>query len=239
MPPSQQLTFLAPPSPRPLQVREMPTADQPQTRLLRNGSAVLSQSELLAVILDGQDGPSVAHALLSQFGSLHGIARASAAQLTQVAGVTAKRVARLLALVEGAARLQQPEEERPRITCPSDAADLVMPRMRYMVQEELWVLLLNVRNEVIHEEHLYRGTIDTSPVRVAEVFRPAIERKARRIIVVHNHPSGDPSPSREDVGLTRELVKAGNLLNIELTDHLVIGAGRFVSLKERGLGFDG
>lgn len=238
MPPSHQLSFFAPPSPQPLQVREMPTADQPQTRLLRDGSAVLSQAELLAVILDGQDGPSVAHALLSQFESLHGIARASAAQLMQVAGVTAKRVARLLALVEGAARLQQPEDARPRITCPSDAAELVMPRMRYMAQEEFWVLLLNVRNEVVHEEHVYRGTIDSSPVRVAEVFCAAIERKARYIIVVHNHPSGDPSPSPEDIRLTEEVGKAGKLLGIALLDHLIIGAGRFVSLKEQRRGFD-
>ena len=109
--------------------------------------------------------------------------------------------------------------------------------MAALTQEQLWVLILDTRNRVLGVEKVYKGSLNSSMVRIGELFRPAIQRNAASIIVVHNHPSGDPTPSPEDVALTRGILQAGKLMDIELLDHLVIGQGRFVSMKEKGLGF--
>jgi DNA repair protein RadC len=115
---------------------------------------------------------------------------------------------------------------------------LLMPKMRDLSQEELWVVLLDTRNRVLKTQVIYKGSLNTSVVRVAEIFRPAIAHAAAAIILAHNHPSTDPSPSPEDIRVTREIVQAGKLFDIPLLDHLIIGCNRFVSLKERALGFD-
>lgn len=120
---------------------------------------------------------------------------------------------------------------------PDDAAALVRFEMSALEQEELWVILLNTRNSVIDVVSVYRGSLNSSQVRVGELFRTAIRRNAAAIIVVHNHPSGDPTPSPDDVAITRAIIQAGKLLDIDVLDHLVIGRGRHVSMKERGLGF--
>ena len=132
--------------------------------------------------------------------------------------------------------LESPEE-RPSINSPGDAAALVQYDMSALEQEELRVILLNTRNRVQKIETIYRGSLNTSQVRVGEIFKAAIRVNAAAIIVVHNHPSGDPTPSPDDLAITRAIVEAGRLLDVQVLDHLVIGQGRFVSLKERGLGF--
>ncbi|MCA9920769.1 MAG: DNA repair protein RadC, partial [Anaerolineales bacterium] len=129
-------------------------------------------------------------------------------------------------------------EERIRITSPGDAANLLMSEMSFLEQEHLRIILLDTRNRVLHTPTIYIGSLNTSVVRVGELFRAAIKENAAALIVAHNHPSGDPSPSPEDVRVTRNIVKAGKLLDIEVLDHVVIGHHRFVSLKERGLGFE-
>ena len=131
----------------------------------------------------------------------------------------------------------QPERpaEMPTICCPQDVHDLLGPEMSALAQEQLRVLLLNTRNRVMAQRLIYQGTVNSSAVRPAEVLRPAVVEAAPSIIVSHNHPSGDPTPSPEDVAVTRDLVAAGKLLDIEVLDHIVIGAGRYVSLKEKGL----
>ena len=130
-------------------------------------------------------------------------------------------------------------EERSQISCPQDAASLLIAEMEPLVQENLVVLLLNTRNQVVARRTIYIGTVNSSAVRPAEVLRPAIRENAPSIIVAHNHPSGDPTPSPEDISVTRDLIAAGKLMDIELLDHLVIGhGGRFTSLKEKRLGFD-
>ncbi len=128
-------------------------------------------------------------------------------------------------------------DEKAAIHSPADAAALVEYEMSALQQEHLWVINLDTRNRLINIERLYQGSLNSSTVRVGELFRGAIQKNAAGIIVVHNHPSGDPAPSPEDINLTRSVVQAGKLLDIELLDHLVIGRGRFISLKERGLGF--
>jgi len=135
------------------------------------------------------------------------------------------------------AQVLQSEQNRPHTHRPAAAAQIFTPLMEPPPQEELWVLTLNTRNAVTGLHTIYRGSVNSSQVRVAEVFRPAIVANAPALIIAHNHPSGDPTPSPDDVAITRALVEAGKLLDIQILDHLVIGCARFISLKERGKGF--
>src|SRR6185436_10039462 len=128
---------------------------------------------------------------------------------------------------------------RQQVKCPTDAAAFLMITIGHLDQEQLWVLCLNSKNRIQHAQAIYQGTVNSAQIRPAEVFRPAMRLNSPAIIIAHAHPSGDPAPSPEDVLITRELVSAGNILEIELLDHLVIGAGRWVSMRERGLGFSG
>ena len=127
--------------------------------------------------------------------------------------------------------------ERPQITSPADAANLLMLEMGHLEQEHLRVLLLDTKNQVLASPVIYKGNVNTSVIRIAELFRAAIRHNSTALIMAHNHPSGDPTPSPEDVRVTRQIIEAGALLDIEVLDHLIIGQGRYVSLKERGLGF--
>ena len=232
-----QLSFLSDAAPR-RQIQELAACDQPLTRLGQFGANALSTAELLSLVLGTSDGLDLASELLARFESLHGLARATNAQIQRLFGVGEKQAARLQAVIELGKRLSVPEDATAvTIRSPECAANLLIPRMRFLSQEELWVVTLNTRNVVMSVETVYRGSVNSAPVRIAEVFRPAIDRQALAIVVAHNHPSGDPSPSPEDVNVTRELVRAGHLLGIKVLDHLVIGDGRFVSLQERQLGF--
>lgn len=220
-------------------VCDLPTAERPLYRLHHHGTEALSTVELLALVLGTGDGPGVARDLLHSVGSLHGLARAGRAQLRSVRGIGEAQAARLLACLELGRRLQAPPAEtRPQVTSPAEAANLLMGRLGHRDQEELHVVVLDTRNRVLDVVQIYRGSLNTSVVRTAEIFRPAVEAPAAAVIVAHNHPSGDPSPSPEDINVTRQLVKAGQLLDIPVLDHLIIAQGRFTSLKERNLGFD-
>lgn len=224
-------------------IRDMPEGERPRERLIQVGSQAVSTSELIAIILRTGSGSEnvlrLAERIIAQFGDLGGVARASLQELQQVKGIGPAKAVEIKAALELGRRLMAiTPEERPRITSPADAANLLMSEMSLLEQEHLRVILLDTRNHVLKISTVYIGSLNTSVVRIAELFRPAIRENAAAIIVAHNHPSGDPSPSAEDVRVTREIVKAGKLLNIELLDHVVIGRQRFVSLKERGLGFD-
>ncbi|MGH2536196.1 MAG: RadC family protein [Candidatus Promineifilaceae bacterium] len=219
-------------------VCDLPAEERPLVRLHHAGAGALAATELLALVLGTADAPGLAGELLARFGSLHQLARASQAQLLRVPGIGEAQAGRLLAVLELGRRLQGPPAgERPRITSPADAANLLIPRLRHLEQEELHVVLLDTRNRVLDIRAVYRGSLNTSLVRIAEIFRPAIEAPAAAIVVAHNHPSADPSPSPEDITVTRQIVQAGKLLDIDCLDHLIIGH-TYVSLKERGLGFD-
>jgi len=126
---------------------------------------------------------------------------------------------------------------KPQVRSPADAANLVMSKMCLLEQEELLTMLLDTKNRVLETPTVYRGSLNTSLIRVGELFREAIRANCAAMIVIHNHPSGDPTPSPEDVAVTRQIAEAGKLLDVEVLDHLIIGRQRFVSLKERGLGF--
>lgn len=219
-------------------IRDLPAEERPLYRLHHVGSGGLATTELLALILGTAEAPGLAQTLLDEFGSLHQLARTSKAQLLKVHGIGEAQAGRLLAVLELSRRLQAPAEERPKICRPADCANLLLPRLRHLDQEELHVVILDTRNCLLGIHLIYRGSLNTSMFRMSELFRPAIETPAAGIILTHNHPSGDPSPSPEDIKVTRQAVKAGKLLDIELIDHLIIGNGTYTSLKESGLGFD-
>jgi len=223
-------------------IHEMPAGERPRERLERYGAAALSNAELMAIILrggvKGQSVLNLAQALLARHGGLMGLARASFAELCAEHGVGPAKTTQIKAALElGRRLLIESPDARPQITSPADAANLVQLEMSLLEKEEVRVLVLDTRNRVLDIPTVYVGSLNTSVVRVAEMFRDAIKQNAAAIIVVHNHPSGDPTPSPEDVRLTEMLVEAGKLLDVEVLDHLIIGRQSYVSLKQRGLGF--
>ncbi len=224
-------------------VKEMPEDERPRERLARVGAQALATGELLAIILrvgvGGENVLTMSNRLLSQYGGLAGLARADFAQLTAERGLGPAKTSQLLAAFELGRRLTlEAPEERVQIRSPSDASHILLPLVGHKEQENFVVLYLDTRNRVTDQEVLYKGSLNTSLVRTAEVFRGAVRRNCASIIVSHNHPSGDPNPSPEDIALTRRLVEAGKLLEVDVLDHLVIGHNRYVSLRERGLGFE-
>lgn len=222
----------------PSRLKSLPLRDQPAYKVASNPLAC-NLSELLASIISGPQQIETAEALMSAYaGDIQRMFKASAEELARVPGIGQTTAIRLKAALALAARLHDPSAELPVINSPADAAALVQYEMSLLEQEHLKVVLLNTRNRVIDIITVFHGSINSSQVRVAEIFKPAIQRNACALIVIHNHPSQDPTPSPDDVAVTRAIVQAGKLLDIELLDHLVIGGNRFVSLKERGLGFN-
>lgn len=224
-------------------IHDMPTSERPRERLIREGATSLSTAELLAIIfrvgVDGENVLTLSNRLLSKYGGLAGLARAPFSDLQAEHGMGEAKVATLKAAFELGRRLTiASPDERFQVRSPADAANLLMGEMSMLEQEHLRVMLLDTRNRVLAVTTVYVGSLNTSVIRVNELFREAIRRNAAAIIVIHNHPSGDPSPSPEDVSVTRSILAAGKTLDIEVLDHLIIGNQRFVSLKERGLAFD-
>ncbi|HEX6387357.1 MAG TPA: DNA repair protein RadC [Anaerolineae bacterium] len=226
-----------------LMMRDMAEHNRPRERLIQVGPKAVSTSELLAIILrTGVGGENVLHLaerLLVTFKDLPGLARASLAELMAVKGVGKVKAVEIKAALEiGRRLLAAAPEERPRVVSPSDAANLLMSEMTFLEKEHLRLILLDTRNRVLNTPTIYVGSLNTSVIRIGELFRAAIKENAAAFIIAHNHPSGDPSPSPEDINVTRQIVQAGKLLDVDVLDHIIIGRQRFVSLKERGLGFE-
>lgn len=228
-------------------MRDMPSDERPRERLSRYGPEQLTNAELLAIIWrtgtsgkERESAVSVATQALARFKGLSGLASANAKQLEAIRGVGPVKAIELRAAFELGKRLcMLAPAERPVVRGPRDVLHLVQSEMALLESEHLRVVLLNSKNHVLAIKEIYRGTLNASTVRIAELFREAIRENCASIILVHNHPSGDPTPSPEDVRVTAEAVKAGTLLDVEVLDHIVVGQGRdrYVSLKERGLGF--
>lgn len=224
-------------------IMDLEARERPRERLASTGAQALSNAELLAILLrvgvQGENAVQLGQRLLVEMGGLLGLQRASFVELKNQHGVGAAKAAQIKAALELGSRLKLLNfADLPAIHGPEDVFEMVRYEMSALVQEHLWVLLLTIRNQVIRTEKLYKGSLNASTVRVAEIFKPAIQHNAAGVILVHNHPSGDPSPSPEDVTLTRAVVQAGRLLDIKMLDHLVIGQGRYVSLKKQEKGFD-
>lgn len=239
----QQLNFWKVEQPPPKieyrpKVRDLPSRERPVNRLRHVGPGALSTTEILAALLQTPRALDQARELLVKFEGLPGLVRACEMEIVQVDGIGPAQAARIKAALEfGRRLLLSTPEDRLKIRSPADVAQLLMAEMSHLEQEHFRVLMLDTRNNLLDAITLYVGSLNASHIRVAEVFREPIKRNAASIIVAHNHPSGDPTPSPEDVEVTRQLVKTGNLLDIEVLDHLIIGQQRFVSLRERGLGF--
>lgn len=221
-------------------IRDMAAVDRPRERIAEKGAESLSTAELIGVLLrvgvSGENSVQMGQRVLNELGGVLGLQRASFHEVCSLHGLGPAKAAQLKAAIELGRRVAQASpQERRSIQSPADAADLIAYEMQGFSQEHLWVLLLDTRNQVIHIEKLYVGSLNSSMVRVGELFRAAVHKNAASIIIAHNHPSGDPAPSPEDVALTRSAIQAGALLDIAVLDHLVIGQGRYVSLKERGL----
>jgi DNA repair protein RadC len=223
-------------------IKDLREEERPRERLAKLGPQSLTTAELLAILLRvgmvGETAVQVGQRLLQTFGGISGIHRASFDELSNQKGIKLAKAAQIKAAIELGRRLVlESPEERSIVHSPADAAELVQYEMSALEQEELRVLLLDTRNRVQHIETVYRGSVNSSQVRVAEIFKAAIRRNATNLLVIHNHPSGDPTPSPDDIAITRAILQAGELLDVKLLDHIIIGSGRFVSLKERGLGF--
>jgi len=220
-------------------IKEIPQNERPRERLMHYGASAVSSAELLAIQLRTgtreRSAIGLGELLLSQFAGLRGVAGCSVEQMSVVKGIGPVKAVQICAAFELGRRLAAlSDEERPVIRSPQDVANLLMPELRDLKKETLKSLILDTKNRVLKILTVSVGILDSSLVHPREVFKDAITASAAAIIVAHNHPSGDPTPSPEDRQITKRLYEAGQILGIELLDHIVIGDNKFVSLKERG-----
>lgn len=223
-------------------IKELPEGERPRERLLAYGAEVLSDAELIAIALRSGtpklNAIQAAQNLLKRFDGLNGLAQATQEEMACIPGIGPAKAAQVLAAFELGRRLAMtPDQARPRVTTPESAARILMARMGNPRQEELWVMLLDTKHQVLRLHQVYRGQLDRAAVRVCEVFREAVRDNAKAIIVAHNHPSEDTTPSPADIDLTRDLRHAGELLGIELLDHLIVSRTAYRSLKQQLEGF--
>ena len=220
-------------------LKEMPEEERPREKLLRQGSKQLSNAELLAIILrtgrKKETAVILSQRILGRLEGLRGLIETSLEELMDIPGIGLAKAAQLKAVAELSQRLPQVHNQEHTVRSPGAAAELLMPRLRYLKQEKFCVILLNTKNKIIAIEEVTVGSLDSSLVHPREVFKNAIRRSSAFVILAHNHPSGDPQPSQEDIRVTRRLVEAGELVGIRVLDHIIIGDGRFASLKQEGV----
>jgi DNA repair protein RadC len=224
-------------------IGELPPDERPRERLALRGAAGLSAAELIGLVWgsggSGRSSVDIATDALARFDGLTGLARATDVELARVPGIGPARAAQLAGAFElGRRLLADWPSGRWTIRAPRDVADRLILQMGRLEREELRVILLNAKNQVLRVSTAYVGNVSSSLVRVGELFRDAVRTDAAGVILVHNHPSGDPTPSPDDLHLTAEALAAGRLLDIDLLDHLVIGHDAYVSLRDRGVSFD-
>lgn len=222
-----------------MMIRDVHLADRPRERLIRQGAESLSNQELVAILLrTGTKQESVlvlANRILSSFDKIQDMKDATIEEYTKVKGVGQAKAVQLLAAAELGKRMYRRHSEgRYTIRSPEDAAAYLMTDMSSLTQEHFVALFLNVKNEILHKETIFIGSLNSSIVHPRELFREAVKRSAASIICAHNHPSGNPTPSPEDIEVTKRLTEAGAIMGIELLDHLIIGDHQFISLKEKG-----
>ncbi|MDQ1001338.1 DNA repair protein RadC [Neobacillus sp. NPDC093182] len=222
-----------------LMIRDFPQDERPRERFIQNGPASLSNHELIAILLrTGTKDESVlqlSNRLLTNFEGLRLLKDATLEEMTEIKGIGQAKAIQILAAVEIGRRITNLNyTDRYVIRSPEDGANYVMNDMRFLSQEHFVCLYLNTKNQVLHKQTIFIGSLNASIVHPREVFREALKRSAASIICLHNHPSGDPAPSREDIEVTKRLVECGKMIGIDVLDHLIIGENKFVSLKEKG-----
>lgn len=220
-------------------IRDVPREERPRERLIKYGAEHLSNQELIAILLVSgtrdESVMSLAHRMLMHFEGIKLLNEATIEELTAIKGIGPAKGVMILAAIELGRRLHTFKPiELTTIRSPRDGANYVMEEMRTLNQEHFVVLFLNTKNEVIHQQTIFIGSLNSSIVHPREVFREAVKRSAASIICFHNHPSGDPTPSQEDIHVTRRLVDSGKMMGIEVLDHIIIGDRKFISLKEKG-----
>ncbi|MBV7273077.1 DNA repair protein RadC [Clostridium sp. PL3] len=223
-----------------LKIMDLPTNERPRERLLRYGVEALSNSELLAIILrSGSKKESILNLssrIIKENGGLNGLLNCTIDDFMSLHGVGRAKATQLIALSELSKRFKSYKDgDEYRIVKPDDAANLVMEDMRHLKQEHLKVIMLNTKNVVIFIKDVSVGILNSSIVHPREVFCDAIRKNSASIVICHNHPSGDPTPSNEDINVTHRLEECGKLLGIDLLDHIVIGNGAYISLKQKGI----
>lgn len=221
-------------------IMDMPQNERPQERLLRYGADSLSNSELLAVILrtgtKNENVINLSQRIITAFNGINGLLEASQDDLMSISGIKEAKASQILSMAEMAKRFQTYRSgDSYMINSPGDAADLIMVELREFKQEVLKVLLLNTKNIVIGIHNASMGSLNSSIVHPREIYKEAIRKSAASIIMVHNHPSGDPSPSSEDLAATGRIKEVGKIIGIELLDHIIIGDGKYISLREKNL----
>ncbi|RIW37770.1 JAB domain-containing protein [Bacillus salacetis] len=220
-------------------IRDYPTDERPRERMVQNGASSLSNQELLAIILrTGTKSESVlqlSNRVLTTFEGFRLLKEASLEEITNINGIGHAKAVQIMAAVEIGRRISNlAYDDRYSIRSPEDGANYVMNDMRFLSQEHFVCLYLNTKNQVLHKQTIFIGSLNASIVHPREVFKEAFRRSAASIICIHNHPSGDPTPSREDIEVTKRLVECGKIIGIEVLDHLIIGEKKYVSLKEKG-----
>jgi DNA repair protein RadC len=216
--------------------------ERPRERLKKNGATGLNAPELLAIIIGsgipGENAIQIGQRLLIKYKSFSGIYKSGFDGLCGEPGIGPAKAAQIMAAMEIARRMiNESDEQKPAILSPDDAAALLKFEMSLLEQEELRIMLLDTRYRLIEIVALYKGSLNASAVRIGEIFKSAIRKNAAALIVVHNHPSGDTTASPEDIAMTHEMVKAGELLNVEVVDHLIIGGNHFLSMKNNHIVF--
>jgi DNA repair protein RadC len=224
----------------PLMIKELPVDERPREKMRQIGAQAMGNSELLAILLrtgnHDESALRLAEHLLEQQNGLAGLGNATAEDIEQVKGIGEAKAITILAAIELGRRVSiLTPSDRPVIHTPDDVAALLLPRFRYETREHFLAVLLSTKNHVLKTAVISVGSLNASIVHPRELFREAINARAAAVILVHNHPSGDPAPSPEDIALTRKLVEAGKLIDIPVLDHLILGDGKYISLKEKGI----
>lgn len=222
-----------------IRINEIPSGERPREKLLFYGAQFLSNEELLAIILRTGNKDSnvveLSYRIIHSVGGLNGLFKASAKELMKVKGVKEAKATQILAMCELYKRFKVSELTQVKISKPSDVAELVLDELRMLRQEVLILITLDTKNKVISKKEIFKGGLNSSLVHPREIFREAVKDSAASIIICHNHPSGDPTPSRDDINITTRLKECGKIMGIELLDHLIIGDNRFISLKEKDI----
>lgn len=222
-----------------LLIKDFPNDERPRERFIKQGPESLANHELIALLIQtGSKNESVltlANKLLIHFDGLRLLKDASLDELKAIKGIGTAKAIQLMAAIELGRRVSNLEfTDRYCIRSPEDAAKYMMNEMRFLSQEHFVCLYLNTKNQVMHKQVVFIGSLNASIVHPREVYKEAFRRSAASIICLHNHPSGDPSPSREDIEVTKRLVECGKIIGIDLLDHIIIGENKFISLKEKG-----
>lgn len=223
-----------------IKVIDIPEEERPIEKLLMNGPETLSNPELLAIILRtgtrGENIISLSTRILSEFNGLDGLLEAGLDEITSIKGIKNIKASQIIALGELVRRINKLEITRGRqIVSPRDIAEVIMKDMVFLKQEVLKLIMLDTKNNIVGVKDVFKGSLNTSIVHPREIFKEALKKSSSSIIICHNHPSGDPTPSKEDINITIRLKECGKIMGIDLLDHLIIGNNKYISLKEKGI----